>query len=82
MIVAAFDEQKRVYPLYILGWILPIVAMIPYCIVNTVSYNRKCWTQTIPALAWIYSIVPLTALIVGVIVIIYIYTSRNRTNFV
>ncbi|XP_074602826.1 calcitonin gene-related peptide type 1 receptor-like [Brevipalpus obovatus] len=64
MFVAAFREQTRMTPFYILGWALPVTVMIPYCIVHSLpAYNRKCWTETMPTLAWIYSIVPLTALI-------------------
>ncbi|XP_015788245.1 calcitonin gene-related peptide type 1 receptor isoform X2 [Tetranychus urticae] len=73
MIVAAFREQKSMTPFYILGWILPLSAMVPYCIVNSLpKYNNKCWTQPMPIIAWIYSVVPLTALIGNLILLLNI----------
>lgn len=47
LIVHAFHEQTKVVHFYLVGWLLPVVTMIPYVIVHKKKqYDEKCWLES------------------------------------
>ncbi|RWS26867.1 Calcitonin gene-related peptide type 1 receptor-like protein, partial [Leptotrombidium deliense] len=71
LIVAAFHEETRRIYFYLIGWLLPLLFMIPYCSVHSIAENnRNCWTNQIGAYEWIYNIVPVTCLSVNALLLL------------
>jgi len=47
LIVHAFQEQTRTIHFYLVGWLLPVIAMIPYVVVHKFKqYDEKCWLES------------------------------------
>lgn len=52
---------------YLVGWVLPVVTIIPYIAVHWAvsEHNDKCWTESMGHLEWIHYPVPLFCLSVS-----------------
>ena len=54
-------------PFYLVGWALPVLAMVPYVVVHSLpQHNSKCWTMSMGGLEWLHYPVPLFCLTVSV----------------
>jgi hypothetical protein len=56
----------RQLPFYLVGWVLPVLAMIPYVVIHSMHpHNSKCWTTSMGSLEWVHYPVPLLCLAVS-----------------
>ena len=51
---------------YVVGWILPVLVMIPYIVIHMEEKNnKKCWMETMGSMEWFQYPLPLLCLIVS-----------------
>jgi hypothetical protein len=61
LIVQPFHQQKITVHFYLIGWITPLLVMIPFTLIHSsAEHNRNCWTDNAsPYLEWLFLSLPI-----------------------
>lgn len=69
LIVQPFHQQKVTVHFYLIGWITPLLVMIPFTLIHgSAEHNRNCWTDNgSPYLEWLFLSLPIFCWLVGLL---------------
>ncbi|XP_074658696.1 calcitonin gene-related peptide type 1 receptor-like [Tubulanus polymorphus] len=79
----AFRPPENLIPLYIIGWVLPMIPVVIYSIIRVFYSNKYCWVYSYGEFSWIYYLPNMLCLIVNLLFlcnILRVITSRLQCH--